>query len=109
MRAIRGKRFPGKRKLLSAINSYRGYGVKYAEGGLIRPAVESLSTSSGFAASGSQNVTGEISLSEDSVNAIAARTAEGVRLGAEAGVSSGISRANRDQIRRDRLSQRTAV
>ena len=104
---VRGISFPGKRQYLSDINSYRNYGVSFAaEGAVLQPEVASvLSGRSG----GTSVLSGSLTISEDSIGAIASQTAYAVRQGSEAGISAGLNQANKRAQRESRLSRRTGI
>lgn len=107
LRAIRGKNFPGKRDLLSAMNSHKGYGVAFANvGASIRPANASLSAVTGGVGS-TQNVVNVVVVDDESINNIASRTAAAVQVGAAAGVANGMNAATRNTNRQSKLQNRT--
>lgn len=100
LKSVFGKTFAGKRDMLSAINSTRGYGVKYAEQGInIKPAASTYSGSS----------VGSVTISDSSINKIATTTAVAVKQGAKEGVGMGLGDANRRMEREQQLSKRTQV
>lgn len=106
LRAIRGKMFPGKRAYMSAVNSYRGFGVKFARfGATARPADASVAPI-GAAAAPSVTI---VRVDEQSVSQIANQTAAAVQVGAAAGVADGMDRATRNNRRQERLNQRTTA
>lgn len=75
---VKGKTFPGKRALLSNINSYKNWGIRYAQDGdLIEPSIRSIASA---ASSGSAISGGSIAaiVTEDSAGMIAGMTAQAV-------------------------------
>ena len=105
LQSTRGVSFPGKRKYLSAINSYRHHGIKFAqEGAIIAPGAAAIA-----GATSQAPVTAVAKLDQESVDQIASATAVAVKEGAEVGVVLGMGEANREAERQDRLNSRTGL
>lgn len=105
LRAIRGVQFAGKRRYMSAINSYKGFGIPFArDGATVRPSSASI-----VPLSPGSSAPSVVQVSPEAVSAIAGATAEAVRNGAAIGVAQGMDAATRNGRRRARLSKRTKV
>ena len=101
LRQTHGVTFPGKRAMLSAINSYRGHGVSFAEfGGIFEPNLAGLASVSGL---GGVTASRGLVLSSEDLAAIALA----VETGSRSGTASGSSIANRRMEREERLRNRT--
>lgn len=107
--AVQGVSFPGKRRYLSDINSYRSWGIPFAQqGGILQPDILTLAaTTSTQAALNGGRVTAEIT--DESANKIANRTANAVKQATQQGLATGLSDANRRLEREQRLQERTGI
>ena len=103
-----GKVFPGKRSLLSDINSYKNYGVSFAqEGALVKPDVQSLvpGPSAGLAST----TVVRLELSDAQLLRLEAANREGARQGAKDGTMIGLDSANRAAEREQRRNERAGT
>jgi len=90
--------FPGKRVVLSAINSDRGYGVKFEQGGLLEPNFSKMNV----------GVSGGISIVSIDANSIQ-NMAAAVGVGAKRGVEAGLVVANRENERIAQAEQKSKI
>lgn len=79
LKSIEGSQFAGKRNLLSKINSYRNYGLSFAQGGAIPPTVQ-VATSANVAGQGIAQMQMMLQLISSTQAAIAATNARIDRL-----------------------------
>lgn len=93
------RNFPGKKRMLSEINSFNGYGVKFESGGTIEPNFSRMNF--GVGASGASIVV----LDPDSVTAIK----EAVNQGSSSGVVAGLVTANRENEREELANQNSKL
>ena len=90
--------FPGKRVVLSAINSDRGYGVKFEQGGLLEPNFSKMNVG----VSGGINI---VSIDPNSLQNMAAA----VGVGAKRGVEAGLITANRENERISKAEEKSKI
>lgn len=91
--------FPGKRVVLSAINSDRGYGVKFEQGGLLEPNFSKMNV--GVSGGGISIV----SIDANSLQNMAAA----VGVGAKRGVEAGLVTANRENERISKAEEKSKI
>lgn len=106
LRAMEGLSFSGKSKVLSAINSYKGYGIPFAQEGLLIPNVLALG---GGASSTVSNATGATALRAEDIGALAAALQSAAYSGTREGVGDGVLTANRQKEREAIRASRTGV
>jgi len=109
LKSVQGKVFPGKRRMLSEINSYRGYGEAFERGGVLRPSTEVVEGLSGGVTVQRSVQTATVRLSDSDIDRISSEVAAGVRSGARIGVSEGMSQRERRSERERALFERTKV
>lgn len=90
--------FPGKRAVLSAINSDRGYGVKFEQGGLLEPNFSKMNV----------GVSGGISIVSIDANSLQ-NMAAAVGVGAKRGVEAGLVVANRENERISKAEEKSKI
>lgn len=93
------RNFPGKKRMLSEINSFNGYGIKFEGGGAIEPNFSRMNF--GVGASGVSIVV----LDPDSVTAIK----DAVNQGSSSGVVAGLVTANRENEREELANQNSKL
>jgi hypothetical protein len=106
LRAMEKLSFAGKSKVLSAINNYKGYGIPFAQEGLLVPNVLPLG---GGASSTISNATGATALRAEDIGALAAALQNAAYSGTREGVGDGVLTANRQKEREAIRARRTGV
>lgn len=106
LQAMRGISFSGKSEVLSAINSYRNYGMPFAQEGLLVPNVLPLSANTQTARIAGPSTA---SIRPEDVGVLAEAVRQSTYSGSREGVSDGVEDADRLKERKNIRASRTGV
>ena len=109
LRAIAGLSFPGKGSYLSDVNSYKNYGIAFAQEGTLVPNLDTLrpGPGGGPGSTGSASIT--VTLTDEQVIAFAAMTGNAVKEGSKQGTILGLDEANRNAEREAIKNERAGL